>query len=173
MILIEKPLPGETPEHYQDYIDEVKPNDLLKALRDNRAYAINTFKKLPADRHDYRYDEGKWTPKEIIQHLIDCERIFAYRALRFARFDTTELAGFEENEYVENGNANQRTLDELIEEYKAVREATVQLFLSLDENMLVLRGIANGKKISVRALGFAIAGHELHHLRVMRDRYFE
>jgi uncharacterized damage-inducible protein DinB len=123
------------------------------------------------DKFDYRYAEGKWTIKEIIQHIIDTERIFSYRALRISRNDKTPLPGFEENDYVDNTDANKRGLQELLTELSAVRHATLLLFKSFSEEQLARIGIASENEISVRAIGFIIIGHQKHHQKVFEERY--
>jgi hypothetical protein len=123
------------------------------------------------DKFDYRYAEGKWTIKEIIQHLIDAERIFAYRALRFARYDATVLSGFDEDYYVLNSTANQRSIMELLTEYSAVRHTSLLLFKSFNNEQLLYSGIASNNNISVRALGFVIIGHQNHHQKIFEKRY--
>jgi uncharacterized damage-inducible protein DinB len=123
------------------------------------------------DKFDYRYAEGKWTIKDIIQHVIDTERIFAYRALRISRNDITPLPGFEENDYVENTKANERGIQDLLAEFSAVRYATLFLFKSFSEEQLKRIGTASGTAISVRAIGFIIIGHQKHHQNVFQERY--
>jgi hypothetical protein len=118
-----------------------------------------------------RYAPGKWSVKEVIGHLCDAERIFSYRALRIARGDKTPLAGFNENEYVPNGNFESRSTAGLLEEFAAIRAATLIMMRSFDEAAWARRGISGEKEISVRALAYIICGHERHHLAILRDRY--
>jgi uncharacterized damage-inducible protein DinB len=132
---------------------------------------IKFVQDIPLDKFDYRYAEGKWTIKDILQHIIDAERIFAYRALRFARNDKTDLPGFEENEYVDEANANNRTIIQLLTELSAVRHATLLLFKTFSDSQLLRMGTANNNAMSVRALGFVIIGHQNHHQRVFQERY--
>ena len=119
----------------------------------------------------YRYEPNKWTPKDVILHIVDAERIFQYRALRIARCDKTALPGFEENSYVETANANSRTLNSIIEEFKLVRTTTIQLFETFNEHQLLEIGTASDKTISVRALLPIIIGHQLHHQNILNERY--
>ncbi len=126
---------------------------------------------LPKKKHEYRYAEGKWTIKEIIQHLIDTERIFCYRALCFARAETTPLPGYEENDYAANSFANNRDIDSLLDEFDQVRSCTLSLFKSFDKTVYEKTGISNGHPLSVRAIAYILAGHELHHMNVIRERY--
>ena len=123
------------------------------------------------DKFDYRYDEGKWTIKEIIQHLIDSERVFSYRALRISRNDKTPLPGFDENSFVENTNSNQRSLQGLLTEMAVVRQATLSLFSSFSVEQLERIGMASNHQISVRAIGFIIIGHQEHHQKIFQERY--
>lgn len=144
---------------------------LIEELEISLHRFIKFVQDIPMDKFDYRYAEGKWTIKEIIQHLIDSERIFAYRALRFSRNDTTELPGFDENFYATQVNANERSLMSLLNEFSVVRQATLLLFKNYSQDDLVKRGVASGKEVTVRALGFIIIGHQNHHQQVFQDRY--
>lgn len=128
-------------------------------------------KELPDEKLHYSYAQGKWTVAEVLLHLIDAERVFQYRALRFARGDTTELKGFDQDTYVPESNAIKRTRVDILEEFLAVRNATLKLYGSLDGGSLERVGVANGAKMSVRALGFVISGHQQHHLAILRERY--
>ena len=132
---------------------------------------IRFVQNVPMDKFDYRYAEGKWTIKDIIQHIIDTERIFAYRALRISRSDKTPLPGFEENDYVNNTNANDRGIQNLLEELSAVRHSNLFLFKSFSDEQLARTGIASATSISVRAIGFILIGHQKHHQKVFQERY--
>ena len=132
---------------------------------------IRFVQNIPMDKFDYRYAEGKWTIKDIIQHIIDTERIFAYRALRISRNDKTLLPGFEQNYYVDNTNANDRNIQDLLTEFSAVRQSTLLLFKSFSEKQLKRMGTASNAAISVRAIGFIIIGHQKHHQKVFQERY--
>ena len=123
------------------------------------------------DKFDYRYAEGKWTIKDILQHLVDAERVFAYRALCFARNDKTELPGFEEDDYVIEANANKRSIQDLLTELLIVRQSSLALFKSFNDEQLMRIGTASNNPMSVRALGFIIIGHQNHHQRVFEERY--
>ena len=158
--------------HYATYINQVSGEyTLVEELEISVHRLIKFVQNIPMDKFDYRYAEGKWTIKDILQHLIDTERIFAYRALRFARNDKTELPGFEENDYVDQANANQRSIQYLLSELAVVRQATVSLFKSFSNEELLRKGIASNNPMSVRALGFTIIGHQNHHQRVFEERY--
>ncbi len=172
--IIEKPKAGEFPPYAIMYIKLV-PGDgfLLKHLQDNFQKAREFILSIPGEKLLYRYAEKKWTIKEILVHIIDDERIYAYRAMSFARNDKTELPGFEQDDYVAYSNANARSIENILQEYDAVRMATITLFDGLDETALLREGIANNNKATVRALGYHIAGHELHHLNVIREKYLD
>lgn len=157
--------------YYQAYINKAQNVGLKEGLRKNFELVLEFLNAIPEDKLEYRYAEGKWTIKEVIQHLIDAERIFSYRALRIARQDQTPLPGFEENDYVPASFANNRSKEELLIDYKAVRQATVSLFDSFTNDMLLQVGTASNSPISVRALGFITIGHENHHCQVIKERY--
>lgn len=156
---------------YKNYIKSLGEVDLFEVLNSSLEDTLTTLKNLPEEKLVYRYEIGKWTIKELIQHIIDAERVLSYRAIRFSRNDSTNLHGFDEDWYVDNSNGNDRDFDELLEEFINIRKASISLFKSFTNEMLVLKGTANGSVISVRALGFIIAGHHLHHLKVIKERY--
>ena len=162
---------NEFSPYYQTYIDKTRGLNLNDGLRLNFDNVMAFLKEIPEDKYDYRYADGKWTIKEVIQHLIDTERIFAYRALRIARGDKTLLSGFDQDAYVPFSKANGRYFDSLLSEYKSVRDSTISLFDTFDHEMLLATGTASNNTISVRALGFIIIGHENHHSEVIRERY--
>ncbi|WP_430468101.1 DinB family protein [Winogradskyella ouciana] len=157
--------------YYKAYIDKASDVDILKGLKSSFDSVIDFYSKLPYEKHDYAYAEDKWTIKDTLLHIIDTERVFSYRALRISRGDKTPLAGFEQDGYVVSGNAKKRSLENLIEEYKSVRLATISLFQSFDRETLLKMGEASGFPISVRALGYIIVGHENHHIQVIKQRY--
>ncbi len=128
-------------------------------------------RSLSDENWQYSYAEGKWTPKEILLHTIDTERIFCYRALQIARSENAILPGFDENLFAENSNANERSPEDLINEYRTVRQATTALFESFSEQTMNNTGNANDKPLSVQAAGFIICGHELHHINIIKERY--
>jgi uncharacterized damage-inducible protein DinB len=169
---IEKPKEAEYVPYVIQYI-ELLPNDglVLDHLRTNLEATRAFLLSLPEDKLLYRYADGKWTIKEIVQHLADDERIYAYRALRFARNDPTELPGFDQDEYTRSAEANQRRLDDLLNELATVRAATLSLYDGLREETLRRVGVASGNVMSVRAIAYHIAGHELRHMNVIRERY--
>jgi enterochelin esterase-like enzyme/uncharacterized damage-inducible protein DinB len=168
-----RPAPGTYLLYTQTYIDLVPAEaDLLAQLRQQAAEVHRELASLSESQALLRYAPGKWTPKEVLVHITDSERIFAYRALRFARADAQELPGFDENEFAANSEANDRPLSDLLTEYHAVRAATLAFFSGLNGGQLERAGRANGGATSVRALLFIIAGHEQHHLRILRERYW-
>src|SRR5690606_1622919 len=147
--------PTEFAPFYKPYIEKAKQYDsILKGLLKNEKETISFFENLPTEKLEFRYAEGKWTPKDILLHLIDAERIFTYRALRIARNDKTELPGFEENDYVEAANSNSRELNDLLEEFKTIRKSTISLYNSFDDVQLKRVGVASDCSVSVRALAY-------------------
>ncbi len=172
MLTFQKPAEGEYAPYTIQYISQIAGNTLsLTQLDTNGQTMVALMRSLPAEKLLYRYAEGKWTLKEVLVHIIDSERIFAYRTLRFARNDATELSGFEQDDYVPASAANSRDIAEILDEYTATRQATLALLRGLPEAAATRTGRANGNPMSVRAGAFIIAGHELHHLNLIRERY--
>jgi uncharacterized damage-inducible protein DinB len=157
--------------YYKAYIDNATNTDIVKGLESNLKTVVAFYSNVDKEKHDYAYKVGKWTVKDVLLHIIDTERIFAYRALRISRKDKTPLVGFEQDDYVWNGNAKYRTLDNLLEEYITVRQATISLYKSFNCEALEEIGEASGLPISVRALGYITTGHENHHNQVIKQRY--
>ncbi|MGL2994515.1 DinB family protein [Flavobacterium sp. TSSA_36] len=153
------------------YINALQSVELLEELEISLHDFIRFIQNIPMDKFDYRYAEGKWTIKDIIQHVIDTERIFSYRALRISRNDKTPLPGFEENDYAENTEANKRSIQDLLTELSAVRHATLLMFKSFSKDQLLKIGICSDSEVSVRAIGFIIIGHQKHHQKVFEERY--
>ena len=166
-----RPQKGEYPDYYEHYIALVPSGDFLEILREQKETMIRLLSPLSEQQGDFRYAPGKWSIKEVLGHINDAERIFAYRLLRIARGDQTPLASFEENEYVRTGNFSARRLADLLDEFSAVREATITLIRSLDDAAWLRRGIANQKEITATALAFVIAGHDRHHRIILEERY--
>ncbi len=165
-------LDNEYPEYYGTYISKVETEDLIEALEENLDDFTNFIENIvPNSKYEFRYQPEKWSIKEIVQHIIDAERIFAYRALRMARFDKTPLPGFEENDYVPVSEADHRPMDELLREFVLVRKSTIALFDSFTDQMMQNIGVASGKEVSVRAIGYIISGHCIHHKQVIKERY--
>jgi uncharacterized damage-inducible protein DinB len=164
---------SRVPSYYHKYINLVMQDDLSNAFTQNQQKLIDLLESIPNERWDYSYAEGKWSIKELVQHLIDAERIFCYRALCFARKDTVELPGFDENTYAMNSKANQRSKEDLVQELQAVQQSSAAMFNSFDEEQLQASGIANNNSIYVSALGFIIVGHAIHHKRILEERYLQ
>ena len=156
---------------YQTYIQTLGNVGLIGELEQGKNNFLSLVEHIPDEKLPFAYAEGKWSLAEALVHIIDTERIFQYRALRFARNDKTDLPGFEQDDYVPNSNAGNRTKTDLMEEYAAVRDSTITLFRSFDQEMLKRVGKANGFPMSVRAMGFIISGHQAHHIRMINERY--
>lgn len=169
--MIAKPPVGEFAPFYQSYIDKVPEDDILQTLENSRAQTIELLQTLPTEKWLYRYEPGKWSIKEMIVHLADAERVFAYRAMCIARNEQNPLPGFDHNAYVPESRADKRSIASIIGEYNAVREASLQLYANFEEDVWMRVGNANGAPVSVRALAFITAGHEMHHLSIIRERY--
>ena len=161
----------EYAEYFFPYISVLGEVTLIEELEISLHEFIRFVQNIPMDKFDYRYAEGKWTIKEIIQHVIDTERIFAYRALRISRNDQTPLPGFDENNYINNTEADKRGLQDLLTELSAVRHSNIFLFKSFSEQQLQRTGIASNAGISVRAIGFIMIGHQKHHQKVFEEKY--
>ena len=162
---------NEYHSYFKTYLDKVNDLPLLDSLVNGKLETINFFKNIPTSKLEYRYEESKWTIKQILIHIIDTERVFNYRALQFARSDNSNLEGFDENEFVRNADLNTRTIDSILEEYSIVRDASIVLFKNFSEDSLKRIGKASNNPLSVRAAGFLICGHETHHKEVIGERY--
>jgi hypothetical protein len=169
---IAPPRPDEYAPYYGRYISLVQGEDILNALDQQRRQTMMLLSCREEEDGNFRYAPGKWSAKEVLGHVCDTERVFAYRALRISRADATPLEGFEQDGYVRNGPFAHRPLADLVEEFIAVRRATFSLLRNLDEAAWMRRGIANKNEVSVRALAYIIAGHELHHRRILEENYF-
>jgi hypothetical protein len=143
----------------------------VEQLRAQSKETIGLLRSIPEPKGSYAYAPGKWTIKEIVAHVIDGERVFSYRALRFGRSDLTELPGFEQDDYVKHGGFAARKLGDLTDEFESVRNSTVHLFQGFDDEAMMRMGTAAENAVSVRALAYIIAGHELHHVKILRDLY--
>ncbi len=170
-----RPEAGEYAPYYERYISLVQSTaetpDILAALNQQRRETMLLLSGRTEADGDLRYAPEKWSVKEVLGHMNDTERIMSYRALRIARGDATPIEGFEQDDYVRNGPFQRRPLADLIEDYIAVRRATLSLFCNLDEAAWTRRGIANKNEVTVRALAYIIAGHELHHRRILEEKY--
>ncbi len=157
---------------YKGYLDMIPADlELIEGYYLGQKNVLNFLKSMPTNKLEYRYEENKWTIKEVFQHIIDTERIFVYRCFRLGRHDATPLSGFDENDYIKPSLANNKTLEALLEEYQAVRQNSIILLKSLNENDLNFIGNANGNNLSAKAAAFIILGHELWHLKIIKERY--
>lgn len=156
---------------YKNYIKALGDVNLFEVLDSSLEETLKTLQNLPEEKLLFRYDNGKWTIKELVQHIIDAERVLSYRALRFSRNDPSDLQGFDEDWYVGNSNGNERNFEDILEEFTYLRKANISLFNSFSSEMMPMLGTANGSIMSVRALGFIIAGHQMHHLKIIKEKY--
>lgn len=166
-----RPAKTEYSAYHEQYISLVPDEDVLVALDQQLAETLILLRGVSEQHGTFRYEPDKWTVKEVLGHMIDTERIQAYRALRIARSDRTPLPGFEQDDYVTHGGFDKRSVASLAREFEQVRRATISLFRNLDPDVWERRGIANDKEVSVRALAYIIAGHELHHKAILKDKY--
>ena len=166
-----RPQPAEYDPYYEKYISLVPEEDIIATLKRQTVDLSALFENVDEEKGTFAYADGKWTVKEVLSHLIDGERMFAYRALRIARGDRTPIEGFEQDGYIENSHANRRPIDELIEEFKLLREANVMFFSNLEPADWIRSGIANNIEISVRSLAWIMAGHIRHHMAILQERY--
>jgi len=164
---------SEFNSYYLNYLNLVKNTQLVDALTIGAESTKAFFTEIPDNKLSYRYAKDKWTPKDILQHIIDTERVFAYRALYFARMNDANLEGFDENSFADNALAEKTHISQLVEEYETVRAATICLFKNFSHLELLKCGTANGSKMSVRAVGFIICGHEIHHCNIIKERYLK
>jgi DinB family protein len=169
---MKRPEPSEYAEFYASYISKVPGTDVLGVLESQRLQMQRLFKGRSERDGSFSYAPGKWTVKEVLGHITDTERIFTYRALRMARGDQTPLPGFEQDDFVKNGAFNERTLVDLAEEFALVRSASLALFRSFPDAAWPRRGVASQKEVTVRALAFITAGHQIHHRLILEERYF-
>jgi hypothetical protein len=170
-ITIPRPAADEHIEYYGRYIAQAPGDDALEALRETGDSLTRLVQGLDETMALHRYAPGKWSVKEVLNHITDGERVFGYRALRFARADQTPLPGFDETTWVPNANSDRRPLAEIVDEFRLVRAASLAMFRSFDAEAILRRGEANGHGISVRALAWIIAGHSRHHENLFRERY--
>jgi uncharacterized damage-inducible protein DinB len=162
---------SKVPEYYHKYINLAIDDDLQTAFEKHQTELITFLKTIPKKKWNYRYAEGKWSVKEVVQHIIDAERIFAYRALCFARKDQTPLPSFDENIFAENSKADERKKKDLMQELATVQRSSAFLFNSFDDEQLDQSGIASGKSTYVKGIGYILVGHALHHKNILKERY--
>ncbi len=172
-LIIPKPEKSEHDPYYSRYIDLVKSNDILKTLAIQIDGSLALLRSIPTSRDHYRYAPDKWTVSEVVGHIIDTERVFAYRALTFSRNDRALLPGFEQDDWIRGASFDKTPLAELVSELECVRRANIYFFQHLAADAWMRRGKANNAEISVRALAYVIAGHELHHLQILKTKYLQ
>ena len=158
-------------EFYKGYVDLAGDGDLVPLLEKNRDEMLTLFIEITDQKMGFRYEKGKWSVKEVIQHITDTERIMTYRALRISRGDQTPLPGFEQDDYVNALKIDHLGKKELINEWQSVREASLSFFRNIDPSLLTLEGTANGKKVNVELQGRIIVGHTRHHTKILKERY--
>ena len=168
-----RPEPGSYPIYYDNYIGKVTEDDLITALINNHTFIKQVLSNIPTDKENFAYSEGKWTVKQVVNHLIDTERIFSYRALRFGRNDAQKVLSFEEDDYAKTSEKEValRSLADLIAEFDAVRLSTISLFKNFSTESLQLKGLTVAGETTVLAIGFCISGHTTHHLKVIQEKY--
>lgn len=173
MIDIPTPHPDEYPDHYRQYIGHVKTQDVYSVLYQN-AYAVPAFLlSIDDDKWSYRYAPDKWSIAQVVMHIIDCEQIFAYRALRIARGDQTVMPSFDQDQYAAHSNADHRTPRSIVDEYYQTRRATLSLIDGLDDEAAYRCGFVANHKVSFAAICHIIAGHEQHHIDILVSRYLD
>jgi uncharacterized damage-inducible protein DinB len=170
-LLSEKPFPEEYPGHYTHYLNLVPDGNILDVFEKQSALTNEFFHSLTEEQGNHSYAFGKWTVKDILGHLIDTERIFSTRALRIARGDKQPNPGFEQDDYVKTGNFFQRSLKDLADEWMLLREANIKMFRSFDVLSFIAKGIANDNEITVRAVLYLLIGHEIYHIKFIKDNY--
>jgi len=166
-----QPQPTEYAPYYGKYTALVPEGDIISTLTGQLDATLSTLRGLSEEQGDFAYAPGKWSIKEVVGHIMDTERMFGHRAFRFARADATPLPGYEQDDYVRAGNFGKRSLKDITDELELVRRATIHLLRSLDEEAWLRRGVANDNEVSVRALAYILAGHETHHMNIIRERY--
>ena len=166
-----KPSPDSYFAYFKKYVDQVPEEDLSAAFSNQLPVLTDLLNSITEEKSIYAYDTGKWTLKELLQHMIDTERIFNYRALAIARKETVALPGFDENSYAANSNANSRSWRTLVDEFLAVRQSTQFLYNSFTDEALASSGTASNNRVTVNSLGFTTLGHFYHHKKVMKERY--
>ena len=169
--MLQHPAENEYPEYYRPYIGLVPKGNLVQLLKENLNEVVNLFAGISEEKTYYRYAPGKWSVKELLGHITDTERIMCYRLLRVGRGDQTPLAGFDENDYVKAAQTNNLPMEAIIEDFKAARNATITLIQNLPAQSWTNKGNANGTEITTRAIAYIIAGHQIHHCKIVIDRY--
>ncbi|HKJ81089.1 MAG TPA: DinB family protein [Ignavibacteriaceae bacterium] len=166
-----RPSKNDYAEYYHKYIQELKNDNILGILEEQLNSNLELFNSISEEKANYRYAEGKWSIKELLGHMLDTERIFAYRALCIARGEKQQLPGMDQDDYVKEVDFDKRQFTDMVKEYELVRKSNLQLFRSFSEQELNRRGSANNNEVTVLAIMFIIAGHELHHIKVLKEKY--
>lgn len=166
-----KTIYNDAPAYCKYYFDLIETDDLFSEFEKSKELTLDIFKLISPELENYSYQPSKWTTKEVLRHIIDMERVFAYRAFRFSRFDDTELSGVEENDYIENVDQTDIKISDIQEEYLAVRNSTLWIYRNITSDMLDFKGRANQQKYTARTLGFAMIGHNFHHCNFMKSNY--
>ncbi len=169
--MLGRPEKSEYSSIYKNSIEKVPDGNVIEILESQIDQTGRFLGALDEEQANTRYAQGKWSIKQVVGHMTDSERVFSYRALRFARRDSTSLPGYDENEYVDRANFDSQSHQALIEEFRAVRMATLALFRSFDDDMWLRKGTASGYEFSIRALAYQMAGHEIHHIGIIKERY--
>lgn len=170
---MELPKKGNYPAYFENYFKKVNGNNPVEILSKQLNEMNNLLINLNDEQANKSYAKGKWSVKEVLGHLIDTERVMSYRALAIARGEKQSLPGFEQDDYVKEADFNSRKINDLLEEYKKIRESTISLFETFDENIYDKKGTANNSPVTVRAIMFMIPGHEKHHINILKERYFK
>ncbi len=169
--MIQRPAKNEYPDYYVPYLDLVPEGDLLQLLKENLQKTVSLFEGISEEVGLYRYASGKWSIKEVLGHITDTERIMSYRLLRVGRGDQTPLAGFNENDYVEGAQINRLPMENILQDFTATRNATINLIQNIPAEAWANKGNANGMEITTRAIAYIIAGHQIHHCKIVEERY--
>ncbi len=163
----------DAPPYSKYFFDLIQTDDLIAEFEKSKEFTLHVFKQTPTELENHAYQPNKWTTKEVLRHIIDMERVFAYRAFRFSRFDETALSGVEENDYIQNIKPIDLNLADLQEEYLAVRKSTVLIYKNINTPMLDFKGTANNQTYTARSLGFAMIGHNIHHCNFIKTHYLK
>lgn len=169
--MLQRPQENEYPEYYVPYVNSVPEGDLLTLLKENLSKITELFENIPEEDTDFRYAPGKWSIREVLGHMTDTERIMSYRLLRIGRGDQTALAGFEENDYVTASQINRLPVKSILDDFVATRKATITLIENMPQGAWANVGNANNTEVTARAVAYIIAGHEIHHRKIINDRY--
>lgn len=169
--MIDKTIYQDAPQYFHYFFDLVQSDDLLAELEKSNKLTQELFSLITPEKENYSYQPNKWTTKDVLRHIIDCERVFTYRAFRFSRFDDTELSGFDENKYIDSLKNVEQNLADLKDEFESVRKSTTTLFKIMTNEMLDFKGTANKLALTPRMLGFMTVGHNLHHYNFIKTNY--